>query len=142
MVACLVFSKYYKVASGIFFVYVCMERLFGDIHLAAEYWLEYFGIQLLDFFCACGYGLGIVGLGSLFEGAFGGFDLVVDFAVFLFYVIVIFLYTEHIAMVGNGQPGHSVCDSFVDQRCHGCLSVKYRILGMYVEMYEWCHLFV
>ena len=47
----------------------------------------------------------------------------------------------HHAVVGNGHALHAVLDGFIDQVRHLGLTVKYRIMSMYVQMNEIFHQF-
>jgi hypothetical protein len=51
------------------------------------------------------------------------------------------LNAEHVTMVSDGHALHSVGNSLVNQFLDARLSVKYRIIGMYMQMYEIFHRF-
>ena len=55
--------------------------------------------------------------------------------------IMEFLDAEHIAMVSDGHAFHAVGNSLVNQFLDTRLTVKNRIIGMYVQMYEIFHCF-
>jgi hypothetical protein len=46
---------------------------------------------------------------------------------------------EHVSMIGNGHTFHTVTDSFVYQLLDAGLTVEYRIICMYVQVYEVFH---
>ncbi len=104
MVATLVFCKHYKVSACVALVGLFMQILVGNIHLTSEYRLQNLSAQAVGFF-------GVTFGFSLFDFLFCG-------AVYLIDVIEKFLCTEHIPVVSDGQSGHSVGYSLVNQRFH------------------------
>ena len=56
--------------------------------------------------------------------------------------VVKFLNAEHVAVVGNGHTLHAIADSFVYKLFDTRLSVEYRVICMYVQMYEIFHRFL
>ena len=55
------------------------------------------------------------------------------------HIVMEFLDAEHVSMVGNGHASHTIADGFVHQSFDTGLSIKYRVIGMYVQMYEIFH---
>ena len=70
------------------------------------------------------------------EGFLAGF---LELAVLLVAHIEELLDAEHVAVVGHGHAFHAVADGLVHQLLDAGLSVKNRIIGVYVQMYEVFH---
>ena len=47
---------------------------------------------------------------------------------------------EHIAVVGNGKARHAVLDSLIDKLFDTRLTIKYRVLGVSMKVYETTHI--
>ena len=110
VVAYFVLCQYNKVISaGVFILVAVVECSFGHIHFTTEDGLE----RLLPSFL------------QLF--------------ILLVYVVKVLLHAHHVAMVGNGHAAHTVLDSLLHQLGDAGLTVKQRVLCMYVKMYEVLH---
>ena len=72
--------------------------------------------------------------GYIYLASDNGLELLLIALVLIYftYIIVEFLDTHHVAMVGNGNALHPVGNSLVNEFLDGCLTVKDRILRMYV----------
>ena len=130
MIPFLVFGEYDQVVSALVFFPVFIVQTFtGDIHFTTDN-----GLERLFRFCFFELGLQLRGnfLLDLLYGAF-------QFTVFLFDVVVKFLHTEHISVVGQGDSRHTVIVRFVYQRLYACLPVENRILRVNMQMYKWLH---
>ena len=64
------------------------------------------------------------------------------FTVQFVHVVMKLLDAEHVAMVSNCHATHSIGYGFINQRLDGCLAIKNRVLGVYVKMYKWYHIFL
>ena len=143
MIPFLVFGEYDQVVSALVFFPVFIVQTFtGDIHFTTDNGLErlfrfcFFelGLQLRQLVLLVGV---IVGYGGnfLLDFLYGAFQ----FTVFLFDVVVKFLHTEHISVVGQGDSRHTIIVRFVYQRLYACLPVENRILRVNMQMYKWLH---
>ena len=113
LVAVLVLGQYYKVVSSKVFFCLLQAHVASasHIHLATKDRLERFKSVFF----------------ALFVNAHAD--------------VVKFLNTEHVAVVGNSHALHSIGQSFVHKLFDTRLSIEYRVICMYVQMYEIFHLF-
>ena len=111
LVAVVVLGQQYEVVAAqvAAFLRLVLLLVVGHIHLASEYRLE--RLQPLG----------------------------LAFAVHLVAVVEQLLHAEHIAVVGDGHALHSVGYGLVNQLGNARLTVEYRIIGMYVKVYEVLH---
>ena len=121
---------------------VYVKGLVGHIHLASQ---DGFEDLAPEFFSFRTFFLGQCRVSRRFRFFGGSLRILyssLGLGVFLGHVVVKLLYGEHIAMVGDGDRGHSVGHGLVDKRLYGCLPVKYGVLCMYVKMNESAHVYV
>ena len=71
-----------------------------------------------------------------FEGFLSG---IFPLAVHALAVVEKLLYAHHVAVVGDGHAAHAVAHGLVDQLRYTGLSVEYRVVCMYVQVYEIFH---
>lgn len=109
MIACFVLCKDNQVASAVILVRMFGHQLVCHIHFTAENGLE-FGFSFL----------------------FKAFVDLID-------IVKKLLDCKHIAVVRDGQAGHTVSNSFVDQSLNRCLAVEQRILSMHMQMNKRFH---
>ncbi len=115
VVALEVLGQQYEVTALVALVATVDQGVVGHIHLTSEYRLEYLFLQ--------GRRLGAFAVGGLavapLVGLVGGFEEVFDgpfgLAVFLGHVVEELLDAEHVAMVGQGDAGHTVGHRLVYQ---------------------------
>ena len=142
VVAFFVFCEKYEVASGVMLVGVYVKSLVGHIHLASQYGFEDLAPEFFSFraffFSQCRVSCRF----RFFGCSLRILDSSLGLGVFLGHVVVKLLYGEHVAMVGDGDRGHSVGHGLVYKRLDGCLSVKYGVLCLYVKMNESAHVYV
>ena len=129
-------------ATSIMLVGVYVKRLVGHIDFASEDRLEDLFPQFFClgiFFCRkSGVSRSLCFLRSFLGILYCSFRLGILFC----HVVVKLLDGKHVAVVCDGERRHAVGHGLVNQCLYGCLPVKDGVLGVYVEMNEFAHLWM
>ncbi len=124
-----VLGQNYEVTAYVALVHMCVKVFLRHVHLATEYGLKRMLLGILH----CGFGFShgffIAAFACRLERSLG---LVKHLAILLIDIIKKLLNAVHIAVVGEGNTGHTVVHSLIDKRRNRRLPVKQRILAVYM----------
>ena len=145
MITLFIFCQHNKMPTAlVLFTFPFVHRTMSHVHLASDDRLEQFSFGF--FYLRPAFRQFFLLVLALYLTAFyTGYALLQVFylalgaIVFLIDIVGEFLDAEHVSMVGHRDPLHSVFHGFIHQLTDAGLTIKQRILGVYMQMNKILH---